>query len=165
MRQENRWWLVQTLILLMAISGCDTDRASTRDSLSEGSRIVDLWSIYTHCYRSKDPDAMRVDVQRLSLATSSMDSAENDVSPEDHDSSPMGPPVRLSVDPTAMVASCALHTGLVAQAMGRLYVAREMFQMIVIKFPHPRYRYYTAQARQGLERLDAVSRALSAYSM
>jgi hypothetical protein len=30
-----------------------------------------------------------------------------------------------------------------------------MFEMIVTNFPQPRYRYYVAQARDGLERLDA----------
>jgi hypothetical protein len=34
-----------------------------------------------------------------------------------------------------------------------------MFHMIVINFPQPRYQYYTAQARLGLEHLDAASHA------
>jgi hypothetical protein len=43
--------------------------------------------------------------------------------------------------------------------MGRLNVAREMFHKIVVNFPQPRYQYYVAQARLGLEQLDAASRA------
>lgn len=50
------------------------------------------------------------------------------------------------------------YAGQVAQGMGRLYVAREMFRMVVLHFPQPRYQYYAAQARLGLERLDAARR-------
>ena len=67
----------------------------------------------------------------------------------------MGPNVRLSADPSAMAAACALRAGQIAQERGRRSFAREMFQMIVTNFPQPRYRYYVVQAREGLERLDA----------
>ena len=59
-----------------------------------------------------------------------------------------------------MAAACALHTGQAAQEMRRLNVAQEMFQMVIINFPQSRYQYYVAQARLGLEQLDAAGRAL-----
>jgi hypothetical protein len=59
-----------------------------------------------------------------------------------------------------MAADCALHTGQAAQEMRRLNVAQEMFHMVIINFPQSRYQYYAAQARMGLEQLDAASRAL-----
>jgi hypothetical protein len=98
----------------------------------------------------------RVDAQRLSLAVEGMDVAA-DPTPRRHEEAvPMGPIDRLSADPAAMAAACALRAGQVAQGMGRHSVAREMFQMIVTNFPQPRYRYYSAEARQGLEQLDAA---------
>ena len=72
----------------------------------------------------------------------------------------MGPNVRLSADPSAMAAACALRAGHVAQERGRRSFAREMFQMIVTNFPQPRYRYYATQAREGLEQLDAETTRL-----
>lgn len=117
---------------------------------------MDMWGIYTHCSQSEDLDAMRVDAQRLSLAVDVMDPAADPIPPESEEPAPVGPPSRLSVDPAAMAAACALRAGQVAQEMGRLSFAREMFQMIVTNFPQPRYRYYAAQAREGLERLDAA---------
>ena len=98
---------------------------------------------------------MRVDAQRLSLAGNMTDSVEDSISPESEEAASMGPSVRLSADPSAMAAACALRAGQVAQERGRRSFAREMFQMIVTNFPQPRYRYYVAQAREGLERLDA----------
>jgi len=114
-----------------------------------------MWGIYTHCSRSEDLDAMRVDAQRLSLAGNMTDSAGDPIFPESEESASMGPNVRLSADPSAMAAACALRAGQIAQERGRRSFAREMFQMIVTNFPQPRYRYYATQAREGLERLDA----------
>lgn len=160
MHHRNRLWLLLALIPLMAITGCDTSRQSSRSSLSDNGRFMDMWGIYTHCSQSEDLDAMRVDAQRLSLAVDVLDPAADPIPPESEEPVPTtGPTGRLSVDPAEMAAACALRAGQVAQGTGRLYVAREMFQMIVTNFPQPRYRYYVAQARQGLERLDAVSRS------
>ena len=102
---------------------------------------------------------MRTDAQRLSQALDTIDSAEGPIPPESNELVPLGPTVRLSADPAAMAAACALHAGQAAQGMGRPHVAREMFHMVVTNFPQPRYRYYVVQARLGLEHLDAASHA------
>lgn len=153
MRQRNHSWLILVLILLMAISGCGT---STQVSKPSNVRFMDMWGIYTHCSQSEDLDAMRVDAQRLSVAADVMDPAADPIPPNGEEPAPMEPSVRLSADPAAMAAACALRAGQVAQGMGRRSFAREMFQMIVTKFPQPRYRYYAAQAQEGLQSLDAV---------
>ncbi len=166
MRRGKRWWLTLVLALLMPLSGCDTSRQSSRSSLFDNGRFMDLWSTYTHCYRSEDLDAMRTDAQRLSRAVNTIDSAEDPILPESNEPLPLGPTVRLSADPAAMTAACALRVGQVAQGMGHLNIAREMFHMIVKNFPQPRYQYYVAQARLGLEQLDPASRtALSGLTM
>ena len=155
MRQRHRWWFILVLILPLAISGCDTSRQSSKPSLADNRRFMDIWGIYTHCSRSGDLDAMRVDAQRLSLAGNMTDSAGDPISPQSEEPAAMGPSVRLSADPSAMAAACALRAGQMAHERGRQSFAREMFQMIVTNFPQPRYRYYVDQAREGLERLDA----------
>jgi hypothetical protein len=152
MRREKRWWLTLVLTLLIPLSGCDTSRQSSRSSLFDNGRFMDLWSTYTHCDRSEDLDAMRADAQRLSRAVDTIDFAEDLIPPESNELVPLGPTLRLSADPAAMAAACALRAGKAAQEMRRLNVAREMFHMVVINFPQPRYEYYAAQARRlGLE--------------
>ena len=38
--------------------------------------------------------------------------------------------------------------------------------MVITNFPQPPYRYYVAQAKQGLERMQAANRAIfSGYTM
>ena len=160
MRREKRWWFTLVLTLLMPLSGCDTSSESSRSSLFDNGRFMDLWSTYTHCHRSENLDAMRADAQLLSRVVNTIDSAEGPVLPEKNEPVPLGQPFRLSADPAALAAACALHTGQAAQEMRRLNVAQEMFQMVIINFPQSRYQYYVAQARRGLEQLDAAGRAL-----
>lgn len=159
MRQANRWWLIRALILLTAISGCDTSRPPIRPTLSDIDRFLDIWGTYTHCHQSEDLDEMRVDAQRLSRAADTMTHTADPILPESIEPVPSEPAVRLSVDPSAMAAACALRTGQVAQGAGRRNIAREMFLTIITNFPQPPYRYYVAQARLGLDRLNATNPA------
>lgn len=166
MRPKQRWWLTLMLTLLMPLGGCDTSGPSSRALLSDSARFMDLWSTYTHCFRSEDLDAMRADAQRLSLALHTTDSAEDPIPRESNEPVPLEPIFRLSADPAAMAASCTLRAGETAREMGRPHVAREMFHMVITNFSQPRYQYYVAQARLGLEQLDAASRAaLSGLTM
>jgi hypothetical protein len=153
MRSSTRWWLVVVLVLLTASSGCGMSRPS--GGSADNSRFMEMWDIYSHCSRSEDLEALRADAQRLSLTVGAMGSAV-DVIPAANEEPVMGPIARLSADPAAMAAACALRAGQVAQGMERWSLAREMFQMIVKDFPQPRYRYYAAEARAGLEQLDAA---------
>ena len=155
MRQRHRGWFILVLILPLAISGCDTSRQSSTPTLADNGRFMDTWGIYTHCSHSDDLEAMRVDAERLSLAGHMPDSVGNPIFPQSEEAASMGPSARLAADPSAMAAACALRAGQVAQERGLRSFAREMYQMIVTNFPQPRYRYYVAQAREGLERLDA----------
>jgi hypothetical protein len=153
LQRKIGWWLTFVLILLVPLSGCDTSRQGSQP-LSDSSGLMDLWSTYTHCYGSADIDAIREDEQQLNQAANTFYSAEESNSPEIDKPVPSRPTSRLSVDPAAMAVSCTLHAGQAAQAMGRLNVARDMFQMIVLCFPRSRYQYYRDHALQGLEQLD-----------
>jgi len=148
--------LTFVLILLVPLSGCAMSKEGSR-SQSDSSPLMDLWSTYSHCYGSADIDAIREDAQHLSQAANTFDSAAESSSPERDEPVPSRPTNRLSVDPAAMAVSCTLRAGQAAQAMGRLNVARDMFQMVVLCFPPSRYQYYRDHALQGLEQLDAAS--------
>ena len=117
MRREKRLWLTLVLTLLMPLGGCDTIGQSSRASLSDSGRFMDLWSTFTHCFRSEDLDAMRADAQRLSLAVNTTDSAEDPIPTESNEPVTLGPIVRLSADPAAM-AQPPVHFAL-ARPRGR----------------------------------------------
>jgi hypothetical protein len=157
--ERYAWWLTLVLIILLPLSGCDKSRQSLQSHSAESGSVMDLWHTYTHCYRSADLDEMRDDAQQLIQAANKFDSGENSSAPDRDEPAPSEPPTRFSVDPGAMAASCTLHTGQAAQKIGHVNVAREMFQLVVLRFPQSRYQYYAAQARLSLEHLNAASHA------
>jgi hypothetical protein len=146
MRHNHCCWVIFILLLPMAIGGCAESRSSSKPLSTDNVRFMDMLTLYNHCTETDDREAMRVDAQVLSRAVDVLDSAAD---PR------IGPDVRVSADPAAMAAACALRAGQVAQGEGDLSSAREMFQMIVIQFPQPRYAYYRNQARERLEQLNA----------
>jgi hypothetical protein len=148
MSQRNRWWLMFALLLPMVITGCGTSRSSSEPLLTDNPRFMDMWTLYTHCTETQDREAMRVDAHILNRSVDVLDFAADPRS---------GSSVRVSADPAAMAAACALRAGQVAQGEGDLSSAREMYQLIVNHFPQPRYAYYTDQARAGLEQLNVRS--------
>ena len=127
---------------------------------------MDMWKTYSHCSGSEDLDAVRTDAHRLSSSVGAVKPPGDSIPPTSHESSGTDPLSRLAVDPAAMAAACAVHVGQVAQGTGHPSIAQEMYQMVITNFPQPPYRYYVAQAKQGLERLQAATRAIfSGYTM
>ena len=143
---RNRLWLMLVLIPVMATAGCSSGRSFPQPLATDNVRFMDMWTLYSHCSETDDLESMRVDAHILNRSVDVLDAAAD---PR------IGPSVRLSADPAAMAASCALHAGQVAQEAGQLSVAREMFELIVSHFPHARYGFYTDRARAGLDQLNA----------
>ena len=149
----NRLRLIRVLVCVMVVGGCGTAGQSVRSSPPENGRIIDMWNTYTHCARSDDLDAVRLDARRLNLAAGRTHSA-TDPTPLPFDRpADRQPSVRTSVDPAAMAAACALHAGQIAQKKGHADVAEEIFLLVITNFPQPSYRYYVAQAQRGLDLL------------
>ncbi|MGH7208735.1 MAG: hypothetical protein ACREIL_05050 [Nitrospiraceae bacterium] len=117
----------------------------------------DIWVIYTHCRAGSDPETMRQDAHRLSQA-STVDLSPPALLPESLRRLVSRPPLRLSVDPRAMAASCALHTGQTALAAGQSGLASDMFRLIIRRYPEAEYAYYVDQAREGLGQAVSNSR-------
>jgi hypothetical protein len=65
---------------------------------------------------------------------------------------PVQRPVRLSVDPRALAAACAVHTGNLALSQGERELAAELYSLVIDRYPDPDYAYYVAQAWAGLLR-------------
>lgn len=61
-------------------------------------------------------------------------------------------PVRLSVDPRALAAACAIHAGNLALSQGERELAVEWFSLVIQRYPEADYAYYVAQAWAGLNR-------------
>ena len=145
MRHRYFCSVIVVLLLSLVLFGCAESRSSSTPLSTDNARFMDLLTLYTHCTETDDHESMRVDAQLLSRAVDVLDLGAD----------PRVDPVsRLSADPAAMAAACALRAGQAAQGEGDLSSAQEMFQMIVSHFPQSRYAYYREQAIERLERLN-----------
>jgi len=153
MYHANPWHLTRVLLCVMVVGGCGTAGQSVRSSPPENGRFIDMWSTYTHCYRSDDLDAVRLDASRLTHAAGTTYAATDPMLLPFDQPADRQPSVRTSVDPAAMAAACALHAGQIAHQKGHVDLAEEMFMLVITNFPQPSYRYYVAQAQRGLELL------------
>jgi hypothetical protein len=151
MPHSHCWCAICALLIPVAISGCGGSRSSSKPLSTDNARFMDMLTLYTHCVETDNHESMRADAQLLNRAVDVLDSAAD---PR------MGSDVRVSADPAAMAAACALRAGQMAEGEGDLSSAREMFQMIVTHFPQQRYAYYRDQARERLEQLNAPQSSL-----
>ena len=152
MRHIDYLWVIFVWLLPMAIGGCGESRSSSKPLSTDNVNFMNMLALYTHCTETENRESMRVDAQLLGRAIDVLDSAA------DPRVDPVG---RLSADPAAMAAACALRAGQVAQGEGDLSSAREMFQMVVTQFPQPRYAYYRDRVDRAARRAEraAIPRA------
>jgi hypothetical protein len=117
------------------------------------SAFTDLWKTYTHCRTSDDPEAIVMDALRLSHA------AQPDQPELPRLLRPVKPfvstlPSRLAVDPESMAASCSLHAGQAATAIGWNDLALELYHFVLRHSSGSNESYYVRQAQEGLAEIE-----------
>jgi hypothetical protein len=118
-----------------------------------------LWALYSECLTVADPDTARLDAFRLLRAALPF-AAEQDPPPflpELLGRLVAEPPLRLSIDPQALAASCVLHSATIAQEHGRVDLAASLFRMVIENYPKPQHASYVEQARAGLTLIASQS--------
>ena len=135
--------------MVLLLSACQSIQLRDQPVGHEESVFNQLWGIYTHCRATSDPETSRQDAHRLGQ-TPIVDQSPSALLPDSLRRLVSRPPLRLSVDPRAMAASCALHTGQTALAAGQSDLAGFMFHQIIRRYPEAEYAYYVDQARDGL---------------
>jgi hypothetical protein len=142
------------LMVVTALVGCQAFIPSAHIATTE-DQFYALWTIYTRCLKSSDLGALGADADRLQRAAraSALGVTTGRI--------PAPLPLRLSVDPAAMSAACAVHAGHMAVSQGQPSFARHLFRSVVSVYAAPQYAYYAEQARAGLSRLDALTDPLA----
>ena len=144
------WCLALLAGLTLTMQGCQalTMRGGERGMPED--RFVKLLKSYADCRLSREAAELRALAVSLSEAALGH-AAETQATvsePWERYVSPL--PSRLSVDPLAMTATCALHAGDVAWRAGRPTLASELYSLVVRRFQEPAYLYYVNAARASL---------------
>lgn len=163
--------VMRGLCVLMVTAGLMGCQGSLFGSQPQGTLsnhdLMALWEVYTHCQTSDDLRLMRADVKRLHQASDDQGLAQSS-----HDEIPdplkgliAKHPLRLSVDPRSMLASCALQTAQAAFRQQDYGTASTMFKMVVREYSEHEYPYYVREARSGLVRVSLTPNLQPARSV
>ncbi len=135
-------------LCLLVLAGCQTGLHSVEKVLAAEEAFVRSWSLYQDCRRA---DLAVILVQTPQWERMAALSARL--------------PVRLSVDPRALAADCAIHAGHLALSRGEEELAAEFFSFVIERYPQPDYSYYVARAWDGLLRTAAGMMTASVRSV
>jgi hypothetical protein len=132
---------------LLFLTGCQLGVLQGPETGMEPAEFARIWELYQDCRRSDDVAAVLAKAPHWErMATIQSRRAG-----------------RLSVDPRALAAACAVHTGHVALAQGETGLAVELFSLVIQRYPEPDYAYYVAQARDGLSQTAPEMAPVSAH--
>lgn len=123
------------LISLLWLAGCQTASLPVDKGAVNQEAFDRFWGLYQDC-RSADLGTILVQTPRWEYMAAV----------------PSNLPVRLSVDPRALAADCALHAGNLALMQGEQGLAVEFYSLVIERYPQPDYAYYVARAWDGLMR-------------
>lgn len=126
---------VVVLIGMLFLTGCQAGLHSLDKTVADEEAFARSWGLYQDC-RGAD----------LATILARTPQWERMAAP------PARLPVRLSVDPRALAADCALHAGNLALTQGEQGLAVEFFSLVIERYRVEDYAYYVARARDGLLR-------------
>jgi hypothetical protein len=143
----------------VVLAGCQTGQFHEPPLAEREAIFRNLWALYGECRTLTEPATARLAALRVAQAAPSAlprREAPPAFLPNALTRYIENPPLRMSVDPWALAADCAVHAGTVALEADRLDLARELFRLVILNHSHADYAYYVAQAQQGLIRMNRL---------
>jgi hypothetical protein len=141
--------------ILISVAGFQTGQPVQAAAIEDGS-LMSLWSVYSHCQATTDIDQLRENALTLTLAANRSLTQESFVLPLPGKLKNLvaTPAARFSVDVKAMAAACSLRAGSAAVEAGKLGIAKDLLQTVLLYQPQSEYAYYTQQAKALLSELE-----------
>jgi hypothetical protein len=156
------------LIVSFLLAGCQLFQPAAPTSAPRSTSVMSMWELYRHCQSSGDVETV------LSAAKQLQESADTHVVPapdvpKSLDRFVTKQPVRTTVDPKALAASCTLQAARTSLNAGREQEAEQLLHAVVLSYPESDYTFYVAQAKVWIEELhhpgmiDSVIHPISIY--
>ena len=136
------------LCLLMA--GC---QSSGQTSVSRSTSVMSMWDLYRHCQSSADVEAVLTAAKQLQQQSVDTHVVPAPEVPKTLDRFVTKQPVRTTVDPKALAASCTLQAARTSLSAGRGQEAEQLLHAVVSSYPESEYTFYVAQAKVWIEEL------------
>ncbi len=149
------------LTALVLLSGCQSLQPIEKGELSlPDAEFMGLWATYNDCIVDQDPLHMKEYVLQLTDAPRPISIHHSPIPlPRFLKNWTSNRGSRLSVDPRAMAASCALQAGTTAWKTGHYILAQDLLQSIIDEYPEAEYAYYVSQARSTILQVPSFRNA------
>jgi hypothetical protein len=156
------------LTLGIFLAGCQLFDSPTRAAAPRSPSVMSMWELYRHCQTSGDVETVLSAAKQLQQSADTHVAPAPDV-PKSLDRFVTKQPVRTTVDPKALAASCTLQAARTSLSAGREQEAEQLLYAVVSSYPESDYTFYVAQAKVWIEELhrpgssDAVIHPISTY--
>lgn len=136
----------------MVCAGCQLFDGSTQSSPMRSPSVMSMWELYRHCQSSGDVETVLSAAKQLQQSADTHVVPAPDV-PKSLDRFVTKQPVRTTVDPKALAASCTLQAARTSLSAGREQEAEQLLYAVVLSYPESDYTFYVAQAKVWIEEL------------
>jgi hypothetical protein len=111
-----------------------------------------MWDLYRHCQTSSDVESVLTAARELRQSADTQLVPVGEL-PANLDRFVSRQPVRTTVDPKAMAASCTLQAARTSLNAGREREAEQLLHSVVASYPETEYTFYVEQAKLWIEEL------------
>lgn len=140
------------IFLGLLVAGCQLFQAAEQTSASRPYSVMSMWELYRHCQSSGDVDTVLSAAKQLQQSADTHVVPAPDV-PKSLDRFVTRQPVRTTVDPKALAASCTLQAARTSLSAGREEEAEQLLHAVVSSYPESDYTFYSEQAKVWIEEL------------
>jgi hypothetical protein len=142
-------------LLSFVLAGCQAFSKPDEHVTSPPS-VMSLWDSYRDCQKSGDVEDALSAAQRLRQSADTHVLPTADL-PGGLDRLVRKQPVRTTVDPKAMAASCTLQAARASLDAGRHKEAEQLLHSLVHSYPEMEYAFYVEQAKLWMRELPQAS--------
>jgi TolA-binding protein len=142
------------LLIVPLLAACSLFSGPSRESEPADQSVMSLWELYRDCRGSRDVEAALAAARQLRQSADRQAVPATEL-PAGLDGFVRKQPVRTTVDPKAMAASCTLQAARASMDAGRHEEAHQLLHAVVRNYPESEYAFYVERARVWMKDLPA----------
>jgi hypothetical protein len=143
------------ILLSLMFAGCQIF-SNPYEHVSLPASVMSLWDLYRDCQKHGDMEITLSAAQRLRQSADTHAVPTTDL-PGGLDRLVRKQPVRTTVDPKAMAASCTLQAARASLDAGRHKEAEQLLHSLVRSYPETEYVFYVEQAKLWMRDIPQAS--------
>jgi hypothetical protein len=140
------------LSILPLLAACSFFSGPSRESEPAHQSVMSLWELYRNCRGSGDLETALSAARQLRQSAALQVMPVTDL-PPGLDGFVTKQPVRTTVDPKAMAASCTLQAARASMDAGRHEEAQQLLYAVMRNYPEAEYAFYVERAKMWMRDL------------